>query len=200
VLPWAAIALVSVLAAPATAVLTPAALEGRTPAETRFLEGRALLQAGKAGPALALLPGLREALPAVADRVDALEAQALEALGRPEAAEGAWKRIREGSLLWPEARLAQARLAVAAGRAGEAVEALRPLMALPAPSDLSRPDPAPRALLLAGTVLAGQPDGAAAARRAWVECWAGHALSAEAKECRARLATLPPPHDAPPSD
>jgi soluble lytic murein transglycosylase len=188
------------LAVPGDAAMTPAALEGRSPAESRFLEARALLQAGKGEQALGAASGLREALPAVADRVDALEAQAAEAVGHPTRATGAWRRIREGSLVWPEARLAVARLEIAAGRPAEALESLRPLMALPAPADLSRPDPAPRALLLAGITLAGQPDGAAAARRAFVDCWAGHALSAEAKECRARLSQLPPPHDAPPSD
>ena len=104
------------------------------------------------------------------------------------------------SVLWPQARVSMARLLAAGGKGPEAVEALRPLLSLPAPGDLSRGDPAPRALLLAGRILAEQPGGGAEARRIFLDCWAGHALSGEAKECRTRLEALPAPDGGPPGD
>ncbi len=172
----------------------------RTPAELRFLRARGALAAGDAQAAARDLSGLAALLPAIADRVEALSAAAAEAEGEPERAIEAWARIPRGSVLWPQARVAVARLLAAAGKGKEAVEALGPLLAIPAPGDLSRGDPAPRAMLVAGRILADEPDGAAEARRIFLDCWAGHALSGEAKECRTRLEALPPPHGGPPGD
>lgn len=192
------------LAASPPAVVTEADVQPpstkRTPAETRFLRARGALTAGDAEAASRDLAGLAALLPAIADRVEALSATALEAEGDPDRALEAWGRIPRESLLWPQARLAIARILAASGRGAEAVEALRPLTAIPAPGDLSRGDPAPRALLVAGRILADQPGGAPEARRIFLDCWAGHALSGEAKECRTRLEALPPPDGAPPGD
>ncbi len=172
----------------------------RTPAEKRLLRARAALAAGDPAGAARELDGLAARLPAIADRVEALSAAAEEGQGHVDLAVAAWGRVPPTSALWSQARMASARMLSASGRPGEAVEALRPLLAVPAPGDLSHPDPAPRALLLAGTLLAGQPGGAPEARRLLVECWAGHALSAEAKECRTRFESLPAPDGGPPGD
>lgn len=187
-------------AAPGAEPVTAASLQGRSRAEERFLAARALVQAGKAEEGLSALRGLRESLPAIADRVDGLEALAAEAAGRPAQAAEAWRRVREGSLLWVEARVSLARLEIAAGRTDEALEVLRPLASPAAAPEGARRGSSPRALLLAGTLLAGRPDGAPAARRAFLECWAGHPMSAEAKDCRAGLDRLPAPHGSPPAD
>jgi len=176
------------------------ALAGRTEPEARFLRAEALLRAGQPAEALRALDGLEAALAEIADRVQVLAAQAAEAAGTPPAAAAAWRRIPEGSTLWPEARLAVARLELAAGRPDEAVAALRPLLDMPAPADLSRPDPAARGLLIAGKAMAARPDGAAEARRLLLDCWARHPLAPPAAECRARLGALPPPHGAAPGD
>jgi len=172
----------------------------RTAAEARFLRARAALALGDAAGAERELPGLTAALPAIADRVNALAAAAAEARGEPDRAVEIWGIIPSTSLLWPRARMSLGRLHAAAGRGAEAVLAVRPLVGLAAPGDLSREDPAPRALLFAGKVLSGQPDGEAEARRLFLDCWAGHALAPEAKECRARLDALPPPSGAAPGD
>ena len=198
----AAISLLLVASAPAVVseadVHPPAAR--RTPAETRFLRARSALAAGDAEPATRDLAGLAALLPAIADRVEALSAAAAEAVGDPGSAVDAWGRVPRESVLWPQARVSMARLLAAGGKGPEAVEALRPLLSLPAPGDLSRGDPAPRALLLAGRILADQPGGGAEARQIFLDCWAGHALSGEAKECRTRLEALPHPDGGPPGD
>ncbi|HTP51107.1 MAG TPA: transglycosylase SLT domain-containing protein [Anaeromyxobacteraceae bacterium] len=174
------------------------ALEGRPQPEARFLRARALLQVGRGGEALAALSGLAPSLPAVSDRVYALTGEAAVAAGRPEEAARAFGQVPEGSLAWPGARLALARLAAAAGRPAEAGEVLRRLLALPAPLDLSRPDPAARALLLAGrTVAATDP---AQARHLLLDCYARHPLAPEARECRSSLDALEVPYGAPPGD
>ena len=187
--------------APSLRAATPAevadALDGRDEPEARFLRGRALVQAGRGAEALPVLAGLSAALPDIADRVEALSAAAAESAGRTADAAAAWERIPDGSLLWPEARLAVARLQVAAGQPAAAVASLRRLLDQPAPSDLSRPDPASRALLFAARTLATEPD-PAEARRLLLDCWTRHPLAPEARECRAGLDALPPPHGAAP--
>lgn len=201
-LPLAAVALL--LATSPPGVVTEADVQPpstkRTPAESRFLRARAALAAGDPAAAARDLAGLAPLLPAIADRVEALSAAAAEAEGDAGRAIEAWGRIPRESLLWPQARVSIARSLAAAGRGADAVEALRPLIAIPAPGDLSRGDPAPRALLVAGRILADQPGGGPEARRLFLDCWAGHALSGEAKECRTRLEALPPPDGGPPGD
>jgi soluble lytic murein transglycosylase len=172
----------------------------RTAAEVRFLRARQAMASGDAAAAERELPGLATALPAIADRVEAVAAAAAEAQGDGERAIEIWGRIQATSLLWPQARMSLGRLHAAAGRGGDAVAAVRPLLGLPAPGDLSRSDPAPRALLFAGKILAEQADGRGEARRLFLDCWAGHALSPEAKECRTRLEALPAPDGDPPGD
>jgi soluble lytic murein transglycosylase len=176
------------------------ASSARTPAEARFLRARAAQAAGDPEAAERELAGLGGGLPAIADRVAALEAAVAEARGKPDAALAAWGRVPPSSVLWAQARLAMGRLLLAEGKPAEAVDAVRPLLGGKAPADLSQPDPAPRALLFAGKVLAGQPGGGPEARKLFLECWAGHALSPEAKECRVRLDALPAPDGAPPAD
>jgi soluble lytic murein transglycosylase len=198
----AAITLLLVASSPTVvseADVHPAATR-RTPAEARFLRARSALAAGDPEPAARDLAGLAVLLPSIADRVEALSAAVAEALGDPGGALDAWGRVPRESVLWPQARVSMARLLAAGGRGPEAVEALRPLLSLPAPGDLSRGDPAPRALLLAGRILAEQPGGGAEARRIFLDCWAGHALSGEAKECRERLESLPAPDGGPPGE
>ncbi len=201
--------LLSTAAALLFAVSTPAVVSEadvhppaarRTLAELRFLRARSALAAGDAEQATGDLSGLAALLPSIADRVDALSAAAAEAQGDTGWAVEAWGRVPRESVLWPQARVSMARLLNADGKGREAVEALRPLLSLPAPGDLSRGDPAPRALLLAGKILAEQPGGGAEARRVLLECWAGHGLSAEARECRTRMEALPPPDGGPPGD
>ncbi len=173
------------------------ALQGREEPEARFLRARALVQAGRGAEALPGLAGLSAVLPDIGDRVEALSAQAAESAGRPADAAAAWERVPESSLPWPEARLALARLQLADGKPAAAVASLRRLLEQPAPSDLSRPDPASRALLFAGRTLAAEPD-PAEARRLLLDCWTRHPLAPEARECRATLDALPSPNGAPP--
>ena len=172
----------------------------RTAAEARFLRARAALVSGDAAAADRELAGLAAELPAIADRVVAMQAAAAEARGEGDRAIETWGLVPATSLLWPRARMALGRLHAAAGRGAEAVLAVESLVGLPAPGDLSREDPAPGALLFAGKVLSGLPDGGGEARRLLLDCWAGHALAPEAKECRLRLDALPPPHGAPPGE
>jgi len=174
------------------------ALEGRAEPEARFLRSRALVQLGRGPEAEALLAGVAAAFPDVADRVNALAAQAAELSGRPADAEAAWTRIPEDSVLWPEARLSLARLEIAARRPEEAVASLKRLLEQAAPSDLSRPDPGSRALLLAASAVAGADP--AAARRFLVECFSRHPLAPEARQCREGLEALPAPERGPPGD
>ena len=150
---------------------------GARPAEARFLRARAALAAGDAAAASRDLAGLAPLLPAIADRVEALSAAAFEAQGDRTGPSRPGGGSRRESLLWPQARVSIARLLAASGKGAEAVEALRPLLAIPAPGDLSRGDPAPRAAPRGGTILADQPGGAPEARRIFLDCWAGHALS-----------------------
>ena len=172
----------------------------RTPAEARFLRARAALAAGDADGAARDLPGLAELLPSIPDRVEALAAAVAEAQSNPEAAIAAWGRIPTESVLWPQARLAMARILLGSGKRAEAVEALRPLLDGRVAKEGWRGDPVSRALLLAGKILAAEPGGGAEARRLLLECWAGHALSGDAKECRSQLELLPPPDGGPPGD
>ena len=198
------VAIALLLAAPGPAVVSESDVQPpsarSTAAEARFLRARAELASGDAAAAERELSGLASALPAIADRVEAMEAAAAEAQGEGDRAIETWGRIPATSLLWPMARMSLGRLHAAAGRGAESVLAVRPLVGLPAPGDLSREDPAPRALLFAGKVLSEQADGGGEARRHFLDCWAGHALAPEAKECRTRLDALPPPNDAPPGE
>jgi len=172
----------------------------RSAAEAQFLRARSALASGDAATALQELAGLAASLPAVADRVEAMEGAAAEAQGEWARAIETWGRIPATSLLWPRARMSLGRLQAAAGRGAEAVLSVQPLLGLPAPGDLSREDAAPRALLFAGRILSELPDGGVEARRLFLDCWAGHALAPEAKECRSRLDALAPPNDAPPGE
>jgi len=174
------------------------ALEGRAEPEARYLRARALVQERRGAEASAALAGVEAALPEIGDRADALGAQAAELAGRAADAEALWERVPEGSVLWPEARLELARLQVASRRPADAVASLGRLLEQAAPSDLSRPDPASRALLLAGKTLE-QVD-PADARRLLLDCWTRHPLAPEAHQCRDCLQDLPPPQSGPPGD
>jgi soluble lytic murein transglycosylase len=163
-----------------------------------FLRALALAQAGKHAEAIEATEGLADKLPDVADRIAYLRAEALEASGRRAEALAAWARVPDRSLRGAEARLARARLAAAGGDRDAALAALAPLAALPPPADLARPDHGAPALLLTARVLAEGAD-LTAARRAYLDCWAGHPLAPEAAECRSGLALLPGQDGAPPS-
>jgi soluble lytic murein transglycosylase len=174
-----------------------AAKLGRSPIPgAAYLRALALVEAKRPEEALAALNGLEERLPEIADRIAHLRGEALEAAGRGEEAIAAYASVPEGSLRAGGARLARARLSAAAGDPAAALAALAPLLVLRAPADLAKPDFAAPALLLAGRITSdGEP---ARARRAYLDCWAGHPLAPEASECRAGLAALPAPHGAPP--
>ncbi len=168
--------------------------------EARYLRAVALIWSHRGEEAVPALAGLGEALPAIADRVQYWTGQALDEAGRRLEAAEAYARVPEGSFLWAEARLAQARALHALGDAVAAQAAVAPLLGTSAPPDLSRPDPAATALLLAGQIRAAGEGGAAAAeaRKAFVACWARHPLAPESRECLSRLRALPGPAGAAP--
>jgi soluble lytic murein transglycosylase len=163
-----------------------------------WLRALALLRAGENEEALRAAAGLEEKLPEIADRILQLRAEALEAAGRGAEALAAWSAVPDGSLRWAEARLARARLAASLGDRPGALAALLPLLPLPPPSDLAKPDFGAPALMLAGELHAAVGD-PAAARRAWLECWAVHPVAPEAAQCRSAVARLAAPHDAAPA-
>ncbi len=172
---------------------------GRSPHPgAAFVRALALLRAGRHAEALAASEGLAEKLPEIADRVSIVRAEALEAAGRRDDAIAAWAAVPDGSLRAPEARLARARLAAALDDRAGALAALAPLVVLRPPVDLAKPDFGAPALLLSGRIAAAAGD-AATARRAFLDCWAGHPLAGEAAECRAALGGLPAPHGAAPA-
>jgi soluble lytic murein transglycosylase len=161
--------------------------------EARYLRALALAEEGAHADALRAAEELEQALPEIADRIRYLRGQELEALRRRQEAAAAFATVPDSSVLAPEARIARARLLEAQGERGAALEALAPLLAQPAPQDLSRPDPAATALLLAGRVRAsGRAPDLAGARAALTECWAAHPLAPEAGDCHAALRALPP--------
>lgn len=166
--------------------------------DARFLRALALAEAKRPEEALAVSKGLDAALPAIADRVAFLRGQELDELHRPEEAARAYALVPAGSVLFGAARVAEARALEAQGDRPRALDALAPVLALPAPSDLGKPDPGAVALLLAGRLRADGGE-AASARAAFVECWAGHPLAPEAADCRAGLAALPGAAGAPPA-
>jgi peptidoglycan lytic transglycosylase len=163
-----------------------------------FVRALALLEAGRHAEVLEATDGLAAKLPQIADRIAYLRAEALLAAGRREEALAAFTEVPDRSLRGPEARLARAKLAASLGDHPAALAALAPLVALRPPADLAKPDYAAPALLLAGRLSddGGDP---AAARRAFLDCWAGHPLSPESGECRSALAGLAGPHGAAPS-
>ncbi len=149
--------------------------------EAAYVRALALVELGRHAEALLVLGGLEARLPELADRLRFLEGKALAGAGRREEALAAWAAVPDGSLLAPEARLAQARLASALGDREAALAALSPLLGLSGPADLSRPDAAATALLLAGRLrAAGKPGDPAGARRDLLACWAAHPLAPEA--------------------
>jgi tetratricopeptide (TPR) repeat protein len=163
-----------------------------------FLRALALLQAGRPAEALRAAEGLDEKLPEIADRIAYLRAEALEAAGRPRDALSAWAAVPDGSLRAWEARLARAKLAASLGDRQGALAGLTPLLALRPPADLAKPDFGASALRFAGRLSTEEGD-PAFARKALLDCWAGHPLAPEAPDCRVALGALPAPHGAVPS-
>ncbi|HTT71181.1 MAG TPA: lytic transglycosylase domain-containing protein [Anaeromyxobacteraceae bacterium] len=170
--------------------------------EARYAEALALFQGGEGEKALPALAGLEEGLPALADRIQFLRGQAALAGGDLTLAAGAFGAVNAGSLLWPDARVALARVRSREDDPGAALEALGPVLALSPPDELTRSDPAAEALLLAGRLRAARrADGdLALARQHLLDCWAGHPLSGLAEACRADLDKLPEAAGAPPED
>jgi soluble lytic murein transglycosylase len=190
-----------VAAALAVAVVTtttPVAYPVRP--EAIFLRAVVLEAAGRPAEALAAADRIDGALPDLADRVAFLRGRALEALGRGDEALAAYANVPEDSLRAAAARLSRARLLGAASRRAAALEALAPLLAAPPPAGAVGPDPAASALLLAASLLAAAPEAdPAGARRALLECWAGHPLAPEAPRCLRALGALPREHGARPA-
>jgi soluble lytic murein transglycosylase len=121
-------------------------------------------------------------------------------MGESRAAAAAYGGVKSGSILWAEAQLARARALQRAGDRTAALDAVAPILSLPAPEDLTRGDPASEALLLAGLLrAAGVEADQTLARRAFVECWAAHPLSGASRTCLEELKKLPGPAGAPPS-
>ena len=165
--------------------------------EASYLRALCLLELSRFPEAIRALDGLEAKLPDLADRVHYLEGQALSGAGQREAALAAFAAVQDGSLLAPEARLARARLASAQGDREAALLALSPLLASPAPADLSRPDPGATALLLAGRLEAnGRKTDLALARRNFLSCFVAHPISVESAECQVALRGLPLPFGA----
>ena len=164
-----------------------------------YLRAVALVEDRRPAEAVRALAGLEAALPDIADRVANLRGEALAAADRPKAAIEAWALVPDGSLLAAPARLSRARLSASLGDRAAALAAIAPLVGMPPPTDLGKPDLAATALLLDGRLRAAAGE-AAGARRAWLACWAGHPLAPEAADCRSALQTLPEPEGAPPSD
>lgn len=175
--------------------------ERATAPEARYLRAMALVQARRGAEGMTALAGLEEKLPELADRVAFWRARAREAAGAPRAAAADYAGVGEGSLLWAEAQLARARALHAAGDRAAALDALAPILSLPAPDEFTKGDFAAEALLLDGRLRAAGKTSAelAWARRAYVDCWAGHPLAGEAATCLAELRRLPNPAGAPPS-
>jgi soluble lytic murein transglycosylase len=167
--------------------------------EARYLRAIALVEGRRGADAVKALAGLERDLPAIADRIAFWRARAHEAAGDGRAAARAYADVKEGSVLWADAQLARAR-ALAADRAA-ALEALAPILSLPPPDEVTKGDPASEALLLTGRLRAASKEKGdrAWARRAFVECWADHPISAAAATCLAELKKLPRPLDAKPS-
>jgi soluble lytic murein transglycosylase len=163
----------------------------------RYLAAVAYLQSGQHAKALPVLDGLEQRLPDLADRVLFRRGQALDAAGRRRDAAAAYREVPEHSILWAEARLAQARALDAARDDAGALSALVPLIALTDAGPARGPF-TPEALLLAGQMRARTRSDAAFARRAFLQCWAQHPLSAAANDCLAALKALPAAHAAPP--
>lgn len=169
--------------------------------EARYLRAVALVEAHRVPAALKALAGLDEKLPELADRITFWRARAHELAGEARAAASAYAAVGEGSLLWADAQLARARALQVAGDRAAALDALAPILSLPPPEEVTRGDTASEALLLDGRLRAsgkGKAD-LTWARRAFVECWAGHPLSAAAQTCLAELKKLPRSASAPPT-
>jgi soluble lytic murein transglycosylase len=165
------------------------AFAGSPSPEARYLRAVALVWVHRGEEAVQALSGLGEALPAVADRVQYWTGRALDEAGRRREASEAYARVPEGSFLWAEARLGRARALHALGDAAAAEAAVAPLLAGAAPPDLSRPDAAATALLLAGQIRASGEGRAAAgeARKAFLACWAHHPIAPESQIGRAHV-------------
>jgi soluble lytic murein transglycosylase len=166
-----------------------------TAPEARYLRAVALVQAQRGPEALRALEGLEQKLPDLADRIAMWRGRAQDLAGRDRSAAQAYASVPETSLLWAEAQLAGARSLERSGDRAAALNALAPILSLPPPEEVTRGDTAAEALLLTGQLRARSkaPGDQAWARRAFVECWAGHPLSSVAADCRAELKRLPRP-------
>jgi soluble lytic murein transglycosylase len=177
-----------------------ARLAGSDLPEAAYVRALALLELARPADALAALAGLEARLPDLGDRVLFLRGEALAGVNRPREALSAWAAVPDGSLLGPEARLSRARIFAALGEPAGALESLRPLLVDGAPADLSRPDLAATALLLAGRLRAAEPTrDLAGARRDLLACWTDHPLAPESSDCLAAAQGLPEPHGGAPS-
>lgn len=160
--------------------------------EARFLRALALVEADRDAEAAAALQGLGAELPALADRIAWWRGRALDRADRRAEALAEYARVPHGSLFWAQAQLGTARDLRALGREREALAALAPILGAPSPDEPARGDPAAEALQLSGELLAGGgPLEQARARRAFLDCWAGHPRTAVGAQCLAELRRLP---------
>jgi soluble lytic murein transglycosylase len=168
--------------------------------DARYLRGVALVEARRGAEAVGALAGLERELPELADRIAYWRGKAADLAGDGRAAAASFAAVQPGSILWADAHLARARALERAGDRAGALEALTPILSLPAPDELTRGDPAADALLLTGRLRAAQGKADRAwARRAFVECWSGHPLSGAAASCLTELKKLPGADGGPPA-
>ena len=165
-----------------------AALGAAARPEARLVRALALEASGDGARSLEALEGLEGRLPEVADRIQAARGRLLSAAGRHRAAAEAFAAVPAGSLLAAPASLGRARALAAAGAEGEALEAVRVLIA---PGGPEAGEVAPGLLLAAGLLARATPPDAGGARRALLDCWAGQPLAGEAAACLAALGALP---------
>ncbi|HZZ84599.1 MAG TPA: transglycosylase SLT domain-containing protein [Anaeromyxobacteraceae bacterium] len=177
-----------------------AALAGTRRPEARYLRGVALVEADRGAEAAVALRGLGEELPELVDRIAWWRGRALDRADRQREALVEYARVQPGSLFWAQARVASARDLRALGEPREAQAALAPILAAPSPDEPSRGDPAAEALQLSGELLAGSgaPVELARARRAFLDCWAVHPLTAAGAACAVELRRLPGDAGRPP--
>jgi soluble lytic murein transglycosylase len=122
----------------------------------------------------------------------------LAALGRYPEAVAQWEKVAPGSVLAAAAGVERGRALAANGDEERALEALLPVGAQPAPSDLSQEDHAAEALAAVGALLAKRDP--RSAREWFTVCWAEHPIAPEAPGCLEALRRLPGEAGRPPSD
>lgn len=146
-----------------------------------WMRALSALESNRPGDARQILEGLEKRLPALKDRILYHRGIALERLDEYTKAAAAYRKVPAGSLRKDDARLAQARMQVAADHPYQALETLEPLLDRRPPNWGN--DHGAAALQLAAEIhlKAGRKDEAA---RMWWKLWAEHPLAPQAEEAR----------------